>query len=102
MRRATSTYASFFTSRAYCCSLPAACFPLLQSPSGGGAMNRFAGKVVLVTGAGSERGIGRATALAFAKAGAKVAIMDVDAAGVERVARELNEHTQAMGEVADV
>jgi NAD(P)-dependent dehydrogenase (short-subunit alcohol dehydrogenase family) len=65
-------------------------------------MKRFEGKVVLVTGAGSERGIGRATALAFAKEGAHVVVTDVVAAGVERVAAELNEHTQAIGAVADV
>jgi NAD(P)-dependent dehydrogenase (short-subunit alcohol dehydrogenase family) len=65
-------------------------------------MKRFEGKVVLVTGAGSERGIGRATALAFAKEGAHVVITDVVAEGVERVAAELNEHTQAIGAVADV
>jgi NAD(P)-dependent dehydrogenase (short-subunit alcohol dehydrogenase family) len=65
-------------------------------------MKRFEGKVVLVTGAGSERGIGRAVALAFAKEGAHVVMTDVVAAGVERVARELNEHAQAIGEVADV
>ncbi|MHB8644267.1 MAG: SDR family NAD(P)-dependent oxidoreductase [Thermomicrobiales bacterium] len=65
-------------------------------------MNRFAGKVVLVTGAGSERGIGRATALAFAKEGARVVIVDIDADGVRRVAAELNEHAEAIGEVADV
>ncbi len=65
-------------------------------------MERFAGKVALVTGAGSERGIGRATARAFAAAGAKVAITDIAAEGVERVARELNEQTEAFGAVADV
>ncbi len=58
--------------------------------------------MVLVTGAGSERGIGRATALAFAQAGAKVVITDIAAEGVERVARELNEHSEAIGAVADV
>jgi len=65
-------------------------------------MKRFESKVVLVTGAGSERGIGRAVALAFANEGASVVITDVVAAGVERVVRELSEHTKAIGEVADV
>jgi NAD(P)-dependent dehydrogenase (short-subunit alcohol dehydrogenase family) len=65
-------------------------------------MKRFEGKVALVTGAGSERGIGRATALAFAREGAHVVITDVVAEGVERVAAELNQHMQAIGAVADV
>ncbi len=65
-------------------------------------MKRFESKVVLVTGAGSERGIGRAVALAFAKEGADVVITDVVAAGVERVARELKAQGRAIGEVADV
>jgi NAD(P)-dependent dehydrogenase (short-subunit alcohol dehydrogenase family) len=41
----------------------------------------FRDKVVLITGAAS--GIGRATALAFARAGARIVIGDVDAAGAE-------------------
>jgi NAD(P)-dependent dehydrogenase (short-subunit alcohol dehydrogenase family) len=45
----------------------------------------FAGKVALVTGAGS--GIGRSTALEFAKAGARVAVADVQSAGIEETAR---------------
>src|ERR1051326_6481198 len=65
-------------------------------------MNRFTGKVALVTGAGSRRGIGRATALALAREGAKVAITDVAADGVKQVVAELNEISQAIGEVADV
>src|SRR5258708_39412994 len=64
--------------------------------------NRFEGKVALVTGAGSPRGIGRATALALAREGAKVAITDIVADSVKRVVSELNEISQAIGEVADV
>ncbi len=44
----------------------------------------FTGKVALVTGAGN--GIGRATALAFAKSGAKIVVVDRDKAGGEATA----------------
>src|SRR5579864_3516733 len=44
----------------------------------------FTGKVAVVTGAAN--GIGRATALAFAKSGAKVVVVDRDAAGGEATA----------------
>ncbi|CAN5884715.1 N/A [soil metagenome] len=47
----------------------------------------LSGKIAVVTGAGS--GIGRATALAFAAAGAHVVICDVDAKRVDTVAQEL-------------
>lgn len=36
------------------------------------------GKVAIITGAASERGIGRATAVTFAKHGARVVILDLD------------------------
>ncbi|QYX78884.1 SDR family oxidoreductase [Streptomyces akebiae] len=46
--------------------------------------DRFGGQLVLVTGAAG--GIGRATALAFAEAGARVVAVDVDAEGAARTA----------------
>ncbi|WP_329353155.1 glucose 1-dehydrogenase [Streptomyces sp. NBC_01261] len=51
---------------------------------------RFAGKVALVTGAGS--GIGRATAIAFAAEGADVVVADIDTVGNEETARIVAEH----------
>jgi 3-oxoacyl-[acyl-carrier protein] reductase len=46
-----------------------------------------AGKIVLVTGAAS--GMGRATALVFAREGARVAVTDVDGEAAEAVAEEI-------------
>lgn len=48
---------------------------------------RFTGKIAVVTGAAS--GIGRATCRRFAAAGARVACIDSDAAGLEQVCAEL-------------
>jgi NAD(P)-dependent dehydrogenase (short-subunit alcohol dehydrogenase family) len=48
---------------------------------------RLSGKVALVTGGAS--GIGRVTALLLASEGAAVAVMDLDGAGAEEVAREI-------------
>lgn len=61
----------------------------------------FEDKVVLVTGAG--RGIGRAIALAFARAGARVAVNDINPDTCEAVAQEiLSSGGQAAAFHADV
>lgn len=52
-------------------------------------MQRFAGKVALVTGAGG--GIGREIARAFAREGAHAAIADLDGNAAEAAAREINQ-----------
>jgi NAD(P)-dependent dehydrogenase (short-subunit alcohol dehydrogenase family) len=62
---------------------------------------KFQEKVAVVTGAG--RGIGQATAIAFANEGAKVALLDPDREAGERVVREIDENNhQAVYFPADV
>ncbi|MEA4848799.1 MAG: SDR family NAD(P)-dependent oxidoreductase [Clostridiaceae bacterium] len=50
---------------------------------------RFMGKVAIVTGAGSARGIGRETSLLLAKEGALVVVADMNFEGAKSVAREV-------------
>lgn len=57
----------------------------LASAEGG----RLSGRVALISGAGS--GIGRATALRFAKEGASLIVSDVDASGVEETQQAIQE-----------
>ena len=58
-------------------------------------------KVVVITGAGS--GIGRATAIAFAKQGARVHVVDFHRARAEEVASQLRQHdVAAHAHVVDV
>ncbi len=56
----------------------------------------LSGRIALVTGAAS--GIGRASALAFAAAGASVALVDIDGDGLERTAKDVH----AAGREAEV
>ena len=55
----------------------------------------LAGKVVAITGGG--RGIGRVTALALAREGARVAVGDLDRESAERVAAELGPEGVGLG-----
>ncbi len=48
-------------------------------------------KCVIITGAASPRGLGKATARMFAEYGAKVAILDLDAAAAEAAAADLGD-----------
>ncbi|WP_328594361.1 SDR family oxidoreductase [Actinomadura macrotermitis] len=62
---------------------------LARARAAGGTGGEFAGRLVVVTGAGS--GIGRATAHAFAAAGARVVAADVDEDAAKRTAGEIGE-----------
>lgn len=66
-------------------------------------MQNLTGKTALITGAG--RGIGRATAIAFAKEGINIGLVGRTAANLEAVAKELSEYgvnvTMATADVSD-
>ncbi len=66
-------------------------------------MQIIAGKNAIITGAG--RGIGRATAIAFAKEGINIGLVGKTAANLEIVAKELSEYgvnvTMATADVSD-
>ncbi len=64
-------------------------------------MTQMEGKVALVTGAAS--GIGRASALALARAGASVCVSDINGAGLEETARDIiSEGGKAIAVACDV
>jgi NAD(P)-dependent dehydrogenase (short-subunit alcohol dehydrogenase family) len=53
------------------------------------------GEIAVVTGAASRRGLGRAIARLFAEHGAKVAVLDRDEGGAQRVASDLGTNHRA-------
>ncbi|AWI06070.1 SDR family NAD(P)-dependent oxidoreductase [Clostridium drakei] len=66
-------------------------------------MFELSGKVAIVTGAGSQKGIGRIIALTLAKQGAAVVIADLNAAGVEDTVKIVKEAGgKALGIALDV
>ncbi len=67
---------------------------LEQAKLGKGAEKPFARQVVVVTGGGS--GIGEATAKAFAKLGAEVALFERDEEAADRVAAEIGRHADGI------
>jgi rhamnose utilization protein RhaD (predicted bifunctional aldolase and dehydrogenase)/NAD(P)-dependent dehydrogenase (short-subunit alcohol dehydrogenase family) len=67
---------------------------LEQAKLGKSPPPRLARHISLVTGGGS--GIGAATAKAFAREGAEIAILDRDGAAAERVAKSIGRHTLAI------
>ncbi|MDA9503034.1 SDR family oxidoreductase [Bradyrhizobium sp. CCBAU 11357] len=60
---------------------------------------RLNGRTAIITGAGS--GIGRASAKLFAEEGARLALVDRDAAGLEDTLRLVSEATMHVGDVGD-
>ncbi|MFH0916039.1 MAG: SDR family oxidoreductase [bacterium] len=55
----------------------------------GSAPRRLEGKVAIVTGGGGANSIGRAICLRYGREGARVAVLDINAAGAAQVAEEI-------------
>ena len=53
--------------------------------------DRLKNKVAIITGSGSEYGIGRAAALLFAREGAKVTVADINEEASKAVVREIRD-----------
>ena len=51
----------------------------------------FAGQVVIVTGAGSPKGIGRVIARTFGRQGAQLIIADMDKKGLDETVQIIND-----------
>jgi NAD(P)-dependent dehydrogenase (short-subunit alcohol dehydrogenase family) len=63
----------------------------------------LSGKVAVISGAASPRGIGLATAKLFAEHGASVAVLDIDEGGAQRAATELGPQHRGFGcDVSDL
>ena len=64
---------------------------------------RLKNKVAIITGAGSEKGIGHATAVLFVKEGSKVLIQDINKDGLKKVEEEIKEfNNEVVSFCADV
>lgn len=55
-------------------------------------MSSFEGKVAIVTGSGSKRGIGHAIAVCLANKGAEVVVADMDIVGAQETAKEIEQY----------
>ncbi|HEY1710152.1 MAG TPA: SDR family NAD(P)-dependent oxidoreductase [Rhizomicrobium sp.] len=63
-------------------------------------MTQVAGRTAFITG--GANGIGLSIARAFARAGARLALIDIDADALERVRKELSDTTRVVTEVLDM